>query len=976
MKKYSKIIYPAIFLVTLIIGVAVVFYQLSQDEVLDIGDVLSSVRTYSQYFIPTGILLVAIIVAIIVFRKKGRNFNYWLRGESVIALLLSLIITVNIVIFGPMASLLNLTSGALGKISDDTFESSAKVTNAIADEGIVLLKNDDQYLPLNEEVKKLNVFGWASTNPVYGGTGSGNVDTTNAIDLLEGLENNGFELNTALKDFYVDYREDRPNVGMRSQDWTLPEPKASEYSNQLLDNAKNFSDTAVVVIARVGGEGADLPTDMLGEGIDYEGNEGDFKQEDHYLQLSQTELELVELVNSNFENVIIVVNAANSLELGWIEDYENIKSTIWMAGPGTTGFDSLGKILNGSVNPSGRTVDTYVYDLKTTPTFNNFGHFQYEDSEYTFVNYVEGIYVGYKFYETFFENDKDQYDEVVQFPFGYGLSFTEFEQNMSNLTIDNNGIISFDVTVQNVGEAKGKDVIQVYSNPPYENGEIEKAAANLIAFEKTTELVPGESQTISFSFSQEELASYDSSNSGHYVLDAGEYALQIKENSNILIDEKIVTIEQKMVFDTSNPRETDQIAAVNQFDFVEGEVTYLSRKNNFENYEEVVAAPEIRPLTDKEKDGLMNTDNYVLENDEDAEMPKTGAKNGKVLSDYVGVDYDDESWNELLDQLTVAEMSRMISYGGYQTLAIESVEKVQVYDFDGPAGLSSFFMRFDSTAFPSATMIAATWNKDLAYARGEAVGQEASELGVSGWYAPGMNIHRNAFAGRNFEYYSEDPVLSGAMAAREVSGAASKGVYSFLKHFVLNDQETNRNNLILTWSNEQALREIYLRPFEDAVKDGGATAMMSAFNYIGNRWAGASSELLNTVLRDEWGFRGFVLTDYFGGYGNMNADMAIRNGNDVMLTPNGGNGATLEDTTSATAVNAMRTATHNVLYTVVNSRAYEDKDKIEMKLPWENSVSTIIMATFIMIAILQIFLIGYFLIFYKNNNQNRPGEAV
>lgn len=959
MKKYSKVIISLVLIFGVIGGVAFYLNNLSKNGVLNMADVYATLKTLSVYFIPVALLLVAIIIALIVFRKKNRTFKFWLKAESFIALLVALMITANVIVFGSMASLFNLTYAKMGSVTEENLASSGELTNEIAEEGIVLLKNTDNYLPLGANSDKINVFGWASTNPVYGGTGSGNVDTSTATTLLDGLENGGFTINSDLVDFYTDYRSDRPVVGMWSQDWTLPEPQADSYSEELISDAQDFSETAVVVIGRVGGEGADLPTDMVSEDITYEGNEEDFVEGEHFLELSKSEKDLVDLVTENFEDVVVVINAANSMELGWIDEYDNIKGALWMAGPGTTGFNALGEILNGSVNPSGRTVNTYVYDLVNTPTWNNFGDFGYAESDYTFVNYVEDIYVGYKFYETYYEGNETDYQAAVQYPFGYGLSYTEFTQKISNLTLDSEGNISFEVTVTNTGDYPGKDVVQTYFTPPYTNGGIEKAQTNLVAFEKTNVLEPGASETVAISFNQESLASYDAQGTGAYVLEEGQYALQLKSDAHTILDEKMFTVDSTVRYDESNKRPSDEVTTTNQFDHAFGELTHLSRKDNFANYEAVTARPEERELTELEKDGLMNVDNYVLA-EQDVEMPITGAKNGKILADYRGLDYDDPAWEELLDQLTVKEMSELVTYGGYQTVAVKSVGKVQAYDFDGPAGISSFFMPIEASAFPTATMIAATWNKELAHQRGEAIGKEASDIGISGWYGPGMNIQRSAFAGRNFEYYSEDGFLSGAMAANEIAGAKTQGVYSFMKHFALNDQETNRNALLLTWSSEQAIREIYLKPFEMAVKEGGANAAMSAFNYIGNRWAGADFSLLNNVLRDEWGFDGFVVTDYFGGYGNMDADVAIRNGNDTMLSTNGESGARLDDTTSPTAVAAMRTASHNILYTVANSRAYANGETEIELMPWEKSVVQMNLIAGAIIVLIQ----GLFILWY------------
>lgn len=954
MKKYKKIIVPLIIILAIAGGIAFYLNKLSQDGVLNMADVYATIKKLSVYFIPVAVLVVAIIIALVVFRKKGRKFKFWLKWESAIALLVAILITANVVVFGPMSNLFNLQYADLEKVSKDTLDKNAELTKEIGKEGTVLLKNTDSFLPLDESASKLNVFGWASTQPVYGGTGSGNVDTSSAVDILGSLENAGFELNNDLTKFYTDYRNDRPEVGMWAQDWTLPEPGAKGYTDDLLNNAKSFSDTAVVVISRVGGEGADLPTNMNAEGITYEGNDGDYKDDEHFLELSNSEKEMIEVVNSNFENIVVLINSSNAMELGWIEDYDNIKGALWMAGPGATGFTALGEVLNGSVNPSGKTIDTYVYDLTKTPTWNNFGDFKYSDSEYTYIDYVENIYVGYKFYETFYKDNEKGYQESVQYPFGYGLSYSNFEQSMTDITLDSEGNLNFEVTVKNTGEVAGKDVVQVYFTPPYTNGGIEKAETNLITFEKSKMLEPNESETIAISIKQEDLAAYDTKGIGAYLLEKGTYQIQLKSDSHTVLASKDIEFKDTIAYGSDNKRSTDEVAAVNKFaDFAEGEVTYLSRKDNFANYEEATSKSENIALPESAKDGLTNASNYKVENNDEDKMPTTGAKNDLLLNDLKGVDYDDEKWDKLLDQMSIKDMSNIITYGGYQTVAAKSVGKLQTYDFDGPQGISSFFVDASGTAFPTATMIAATWNKDLAEARGEAVGEEAAEVGISGWYGPAMNIHRSAFAGRNFEYYSEDSILSGVMAAKEIGGAKSKGVYSYMKHFALNDQETNRTNLLLTWSTEQAIREIYLKPFEMAVKDGGASAAMSAFNYIGNQWAGATSELLNDVLRGEWGFDGVVLTDYFGGYGYMTADKAIRNGNDMMLSTTGEIGAAVEDTKSATGVLAMRQASHNILYTVVNSRAYDNYEPGLNLMTWEKTAIKIISAVGVVILLLQ-----------------------
>ena len=920
---------------------------------INMADVVNVLNTCSPYLIGFGVVFVIAVIVIIAAMKMEKVKRKLIRSEAGIAILLALVVVVNMICFGPMNSMISLATGN-GTISEETSAEATDLVEQIAEEGIVLLKNEDNILPLSDS-NQLNVFGWASTNPCYGGTGSGSLsDAYETVTLLQGLENAGFELNTELSDFYTDYRADRPEVGMWEQDWTLPEPTADSYSDEMMNNAKEFSDTALVVITRVGGEGADLPTDV--SQVTYTDNSTeykDFEDGEHYLQLSQTERNMLDLVCGNFENVVVVYNGANAMELGFLNEYDQIKGALWCPGTGQSGFNALGKILSGEVNPSGKTSDTFAADLTATPTANNFGSFFYDNTEEfnmtqvgftgaeetvmpSFVNYVEGIYVGYRFWETAAAEGLIDYDASVVYPFGYGLTYTSFTQEMGEIT-ESDGQISFDVTVTNTGDVAGKDVVEVDYKPPYTNGGIEKASANLIAFAKTEILEPGASETVTISFNAEDMASYDYQNAQAYVLEAGDYVISINSDSHNVIASQTYNVPETITYSGENTRSTDQAEVTNQFDAAAGDVTYLSRADGFANYEEATAAPASLSMSDEHKETFLNNGNYNPEdyNDDADEVPTTGASNGLELADLRGVDYDDAQWDELLDQLTVSDMDQLIALGGYQTVALSRINKVQPLDCDGPASINNNFTGTGSVGFPSAVMIASTWNKDIATAFGESIGKMADEMGVSGWYAPAMNIHRSAFAGRNFEYYSEDSLLSGRIAAAAVQGAEEYGVYAYIKHFALNDQETNRNSMICTWSNEQAIREIYLKPFEIAVKEGGADAVMSSFNYIGTEWAGGYAPLCNTVLRDEWGFQGFVLTDYFGVYGYMNSDQAIRNGTDCMLVSYDTDTNHVKDQTSATSVQAMRQACKNILYTVVNSRAYDPENLDTGMMGWQ-----------------------------------------
>ena len=574
---------------------------------INMDDVINVLNSCKPYLIALGIALALAIIVTVACMKLKKPVKKLVRKEAWIAFLMAAVVIINLICFIPMSSMISLAMGN-GTFTEETSNEATALCEDIADEGIVLLKNEDNILPLTN-TQNINVFGWASTNPCYGGTGSGALsDAYETTTLLGGLEDAGYKINTELTDFYKAYREDRPEVGMWAQDWTLPEPTADSYSDELINNAKEFSDTAMVVITRVGGEGADLPTDVSKVTYtDNSENYKDFEAGEHYLQLSQTEKDMLDLVCANFDNVVVVYNGANTMELGFLNDYKQIKGAIWCPGTGQSGFESLGAVVAGTVNPSGKTSDTFVYDLTATPTYNNFGNFLYDNMDEfaatsknfgtgeeeatipSFVNYVEGIYVGYRFYETAAVEGLIDYDKTVQFPFGYGLSYTDFEQKMGDVTVAD-GKVSFDVTVTNNGTAAGKDVVEVYYNPPYTNGGIEKASANLIDFAKTDVLQPGESQTINVSFSEEDMASYDTYGNGCYVLEAGDYEISINSDSHNTIASQTVSVADTVVYDENNARSTDDVAATNQFAYAEGDVTYLSRADGFANYATATAA--------------------------------------------------------------------------------------------------------------------------------------------------------------------------------------------------------------------------------------------------------------------------------------------------------------------------------------------------------------------------------------------------
>lgn len=762
---------------------------------INMADVMNVIGSLTPYLIAIGVLFVlALIITFAVNKKTVKDVatRKIVHSESWLVALVGIVVAVSMMLTGPLSTLLNNATITKYTLSDATVSKANELAKDVQSEAVTLLKNDDSNLPLSG--KKVNVFGWGSTNPVYGGTGSGSMSKQyKTVSLLDGMKQAGLKTNTELSKLYTDYRKDRPEVGMFAQDWTLPEVPAKQYSDKLVSDAKDFSDEAVVVLTRVGGEGADLPTDMKAKGITYKNNSkdyDDFQKGESFLQLSKTERDMIDLVTSNFKKVTLVYNGANTFQFDFLNDYPQIQSVVWCPPAGQTGFSALGEVLAGETNPSGKTSDTFLKDLTKSVFYNNFGKFEYTNmadkaAKYKgftgddvtaipgFVNYSEGIYVGYKFYETASDEGLINYDDTVAFPFGYGLSYTSFDQKLDSVKYKG-GKVTVTATVTNTGDKAGKDVVEVYYNPPYTDGGIEKASKNLAGFEKTKELQPGESQKVTVKFDDDDMASYDYKGAKAYVLEKGDYDISIQSDSHHVIDHKAITVKDTVTYDSdSNTHNGDKTVATNQFDDVAGDVTYLSRADHFANYKEATAAPTNFKMSDKAKETFYNNSNYDPKKfDKDSDkMPTTGAKNGLKLSDMYGKDYDDADWDKLLDQLTFDDMDNLIANGGYGTQAVKSVGKIQLTDADGPASLNNNFTGVGSIGFPASTAFACTWNKDLAKQFGEMIGAMAHDMHVAGWYAPAMNIHRNAFSGRTFEYFSEDSLLSGVMASSEISGA-------------------------------------------------------------------------------------------------------------------------------------------------------------------------------------------------------------
>lgn len=950
----------------------------------DVANYLHSLSGYIYAILGALALMVIVMIAAHFVVKKGTR--HVVRWTSALAFLLAVVLVVNLICYGPMyATVSGTLNASKAKISDDVAGNSRNVVKEIAQEGMVLLKNDG-LLPLSSDTTKLNVFGWASAYPVYGGTGSATSGdaSSSIVSIYQSLNDAGYAINEELSALYTGYGKDfyegRPTINMTSQDWTLLEPTPEYYTDTLMQNAQNFSNTAMIVIGRSGGENADLPTDMKAvidgtynitqtgavqesvihnynfvNGVFYNNTDAydEFEAGEHYLELSKSEENLVDLVCSRFDNVIVVINANNAMELGWVEDYEQIGAVILAPGTGDTGMAALGEIINGTVNPSGKTVDTYVRDLTNTVTWNHSGNsgnnlytnvgdltksLAREDNTFngvvSFTDYTEGIYMGYKYYETASDDGVIDYDAYVQYPFGYGLSYTTFSQQITDFRQDKESV-TVEVTVKNTGSVAGKDVVELYYTPPYTNGGIEKASVNLIDFGKTQLLEPGAEQTLSFTVALEDMASYDSgcvkTENGGYVLEAGDYTLSIRSDSHTVLDQQSFSVAKDVDY-SKEGRASDHQSPVNQFDYMRSDHEILSRKDGFANYADAAAAPsaeEFELSKDDEKAlkniSVLRYDPEDHDNPEDV-MPATGEKNKMELMDLAGKSYDDAVWDKLLDQLSIQDMTTLINNGGWGTAEISSVGKIATSECDGPSGLSNYVTGASGTQFPTELLMAQTWSKEIAEKIGDAMGQEFANAENYGWYGPAMNLHRTAFSGRNFEYYSEDPVLSGLFASAEVNGAAKYGVYPYLKHFAANDQETNRTAFLLTYMTEQTFREACLKPFEMVVKgfdyDNGVLGIMCSYNFLGIVPTTSCRELLTTVLRDEWGFVGTVISDYNGSYGYQITDASIRAGCDLMLGYGMAASNELEDTDAATCVLAMRQACKNILYTTVNSGYY------------------------------------------------------
>lgn len=889
-----------------------------------------------------AVIIVGLITAVLcisVFASRKKIAGTASKKRTVINGLISVILVGGVVAINFVTS---FYSGSLNSVftkpadGSDSVETTQEqwqsLVTEIADEGMVLLKNENNALPLSKG-EKINLLGYNAYNPRYSGSGSGNVSAADSVSITKALEMAGFELNSELvkADIWPALPEDTNPYGYNDGDIFMGDQPISTYSGDIsFESQKEFSDTAVVVLGRGGGEGYDLTQ----------------YTEADALALTENEIDLLTKATETFDKVVVVLNCANAIEMEVLSGFD-IDALVWAGVPGPYGFESLGSILNGSVNPSGSLVDTWVMDNDSNPVMETFGENKAANAEDSYyIDYIEGIYVGYKWYETAYAEsavidnvktgktyDYKNYDSIVAFPFGYGLSYTTFSQKFISTPteIDPTGTATFEVEVTNTGDVAGKDAVQIYVTAPYTdydkaNG-IEKSAVSLIGIAKTGEIAPGASETVTVTVNTEDFASYDVSyanadgTKGAYMLDAGQYTFVLGDNAHVAYETADAELGSDYFYTGDNKRLSDEIQAANQFEEV-ARGQYLSRQNAFENYEAVVnsvtenlksTAWEEGPSYDPSVDEVVDHE-YV-------EGVDYSVKGKLTIDDVKGLAYDDPKWDELIKQMTPEEMFDLSANATYQSVAVESIGKGATTDSDGPLGISSMFNSdLNSIAYPCIPILAGSFNAELAVKFGDYVSDQAHAKGLTGWYAPAMDIHRSPYSGRNFEYYSEDGTLSGIMGAATVSGARSNGMMVYIKHFALNDQETQRSGGLHTYAYEQAIREIFLKPFEDSVKDGGACAIMTSMNYIGDVYAGASVPLITKVLRGEWGFIGKSLTDMDeANEAATGYDTCLRAGTDAWLQFSG----IPTPTFTSSEIYYLQRAAKNMLYAESISETHE-----------------------------------------------------
>lgn len=848
----------------------------------------------------------------------------------------------------------------------EAFANAQEVNLKLAEEGFVLLKNENAALPMNKGAR-ISVFSKNSVNLSYGGSGSGGFDTSNNKNLYESLNDAGFVTNPTLKNFYESSQSGPVRTANSSdldngdnQKIATAETPQSKYTDAVRNSYVDYSDAALVVITRIGGEGFDLPR--------YQGDsEGAVSPDSHYLELDQNEIDLLTAVtDGTFKRVVVVFNTPSSFEATFLKESayaafaDKIDAAVWIGFTGSNGITALGEILNGDVNPSGRLVDTWAADFTKNPSFVNFGTGclpdttdKYDGGMYYSVDYEEGIYVGYRYYETRGETDgEDWYNANVVYPFGYGLSYTTFDWTVGDASaseIELGTTITVPVTVKNTGSVAGKEVVQLYASAPYTLGGIEKAHKVLVGFAKTKLLQPGESETVTVSFDPYSTASYDyrdanSNGFSGYELEAGEYTLYVSRNAHE--SEKAIALNLAADVQIGTDPTTDS-EVVNRYtdseNFLDSDWqldTMLSRAD-WEGTWPTPQTAQQHAGTDRLYEEIRSEEHNNPTDFDSEEYPWFGEEPTLTLRDLLPsaeaegyepvVSYDDERWEELMMGCDEEEMIALINNGAYHTLAMESVGLPATIHGDGPSGFTCFMSKEQvngTCQYVSEPVMASTWNINLMNELGEAIGEEgtigdkATGQPYSSIYAPGVNIHRSPFGGRCSEYFSEDPFISGMMGAAEVQGIQSRGVLPTVKHFVANEQETHRSiGGDLSWLSEQALREIYLKPFEYTVKLGETRGIMTSFNRIGTRWTGGDYRLLTEILRNEWGFNGLVICDFNTIPQYMIPRMMFYAGGSIDLATQQSAMWTDCDSSDAGDAIVLMRAVKDVMYALVNSNA-------------------------------------------------------
>ena len=848
----------------------------------------------------------------------------------------------------------------------EAFANAQEVNLKLAEEGFVLLKNENAALPMNKGAR-ISVFSKNSVNLSYGGSGSGGFDTSNNKNLYESLNDAGFVTNPTLKRFYESSQSGPVRTANSSdldngdnQKIATAETPQSKYTDAVKNSYADYSDAALVVITRIGGEGFDLPR--------YQGDsEGAVSPDSHYLELDQNEIDLLTAVtDGTFKRVVVVFNTPSSFEATFLKDSayaafaDKIDAAVWIGFTGSNGITALGEILNGDVNPSGRLVDTWAADFTKNPSFVNFGTGclpdttdKYDGGMYYSVDYEEGIYVGYRYYETRGETDgEDWYNANVVYPFGYGLSYTTFDWTVGDASaseIELGTTITVPVTVKNTGSVAGKDVVQLYASAPYTLGGIEKAHKVLVGFAKTKLLQPGESETVTVSFDPYSAASYDyrdanSNGFSGYELEAGEYTLYVSRNAHE--SEKAIALNLAADVQIGTDPTTDS-EVVNRYtdseNFLDSDwqLDAMLSRADWEGTWPTPQTAQQHAGTERLYEEIRSEEHNNPTDFDSEEYPWFGEEPTLTLRDLLPsaeaegyepvVSYDDERWEELMMGCDEEEMIALINNGAYHTLAMENVGLPATIHGDGPSGFTCFMSKEQvngTCQYVSEPVMASTWNINLMNELGEAIGEEgtigdkATGQPYSSIYAPGVNIHRSPFGGRCSEYFSEDPFISGMMGAAEVQGIQSRGVLPTVKHFVANEQETHRSiGGDLSWLSEQALREIYLKPFEYTVKLGETRGIMTSFNRIGTRWTGGDYRLLTEILRNEWGFNGLVICDFNTIPQYMIPRMMFYAGGSLDLATQQSAMWTDCDTSDAGDAIVLMRAVKDVMYALVNSNA-------------------------------------------------------